>query len=241
MKTIKPLLFTVALFSTQTFAQDITFAMEATYPPFESTNEAGEIIGFDVDIANAICKELNASCHFKHEAFDSLIPNLISHRGGFDAAISAIDITEARAKKVAFSVPYYDSSAAFIALENKTMDEVKTVGVQNGSTYKQYIAKHDDKFKANSYPSIQGAVLDLKTGRVDAVFGDTAVLAESVKNEKGLNFIGKKVTDPVYFGHGFGIAVNKKNKDLLNQFNQALAALKANGEYQKIYDKWFAK
>lgn len=84
-------------------AQDLTFAMEPSYPPFEFTNEKGEIIGFDVDIANAICKEIQATCHFKGEAFDSLITNLRSKR--FDAAISAMDITEARAKQVLFSDP----------------------------------------------------------------------------------------------------------------------------------------
>ena len=61
-------------------AQDLTFAMEPSYPPFESTNEKGEIIGFDVDIANAICKEIKATCHFKGEAFDALITNLRSKR-----------------------------------------------------------------------------------------------------------------------------------------------------------------
>ena len=95
-------------------AQDLTFAMEPSYPPFESTNEKGEIIGFDVDIAKAICKEIQATCHFKGEAFDALITNLRSKR--FDAAISAIDITDARAKQVLFSEPYYDSTPTFFAL-----------------------------------------------------------------------------------------------------------------------------
>lgn len=57
-------------------AQEITFAMEPSYPPFETTNEKGEIIGFDVDVANAICKEIQATCHFKSQAFDALIPSL---------------------------------------------------------------------------------------------------------------------------------------------------------------------
>ena len=95
-------------------AQELTFAMEPSYPPFETTNEKGEIIGFDVDVANAICKEIQATCKFKGEAFDALIPNLKAKR--FDASISAIDITDARAKQVLFSDAYYDSTASYVTL-----------------------------------------------------------------------------------------------------------------------------
>ncbi len=89
---MKKLLLTALLASTALAAnaKEITFAMEPSYPPFELTNEKGEIIGFDVDIANAICKEIQATCHFKGQAFDSLITGLRSKH--FDAAISAIDI-----------------------------------------------------------------------------------------------------------------------------------------------------
>ncbi len=116
---MKKLLLTALLAGTAFAAQakDITFAMEPSYPPFELTNEKGEIIGFDVDVANAICKEIQATCHFKSQAFDALIPSLKAKR--FDAAISAIDITEARAKQVSFSDPYYDSSASFIGVKGK--------------------------------------------------------------------------------------------------------------------------
>ncbi len=96
-------------------AKDITFAMEPSYPPFELTNEKGDIIGFDVDVANAICKEIQATCSFKGLAFDGLIQALKQKR--IDAAISAIDITEKRSKQVLFSEPYYDTSASFIALK----------------------------------------------------------------------------------------------------------------------------
>lgn len=119
---MKKLLLTALLASTALAvnAKEITFAMEPSYPPFELTNEKGEIIGFDVDIANAICKEIQATCHFKGQAFDSLITGLRSKH--FDAAISAIDITEARAKQVSFSDPYYDSSSSFISVKGKVDD-----------------------------------------------------------------------------------------------------------------------
>lgn len=82
--------------------ETITFAMEPSYAPFETTNEKGEVIGFDVDIAKALCEELKATCEFKTQSFDSLIAGLKFKN--FDAIISGMDITEVRQKQVAFTM-----------------------------------------------------------------------------------------------------------------------------------------
>ena len=221
-------------------AQEITFGMEPSYPPFETTNEKGEIIGFDVDVANAICKEIQATCHFKSQSFDALIPSLKAKR--FDAAISAMDITEARAKQVSFSNAYYDSTASYVALKGKAdLASAKTIGVQNGTTFQQYTAAETKQYNAKSYASLQDAILDLKNGRIDIIFGDTAVLSDMISKEPEIQFVGEKVTNKKYFGNGLGIAVNKSSKELLESLNKGLETVKANGEYQKIYDKWMTK
>lgn len=224
-----------ATFSTQ--AKDLTFAMEPSYPPFETTNEKGEIIGFDVDIANAICKEIQANCSFKSLSFDGLVQAVKQKR--IDGVISAMDITEARSKQVLFSDAYYDSSASFIALKGKAdLNTAKNVGVQNGTTFQQYVVAEAKQYAPKAYNSIQDSILDLKNGRIDLIFGDTAVLADMLSKETDLTFVGEKVTNPKYFGNGLGIAINKGNKDLVDELNKGLATIKANGEYQKIYDKW---
>ena len=221
-------------------AQELTFAMEPSYPPFETTNEKGEIIGFDVDVANAICKEIQAICKFKGEAFDALIPNLKAKR--FDASISAIDITDARAKQVLFSDAYYDSTASYVTLKGKaTLESAKNVGVQNGTTFQQYTVAETKQYTTKAYASLQSAILDLKSGRIDMIFGDTAVLADMISKEPEMQFVGEKVANKKYFGNGLGIAMHKSNKELAEQLNKGLAAIKANGEYQKIYDKWMTK
>ena len=221
-------------------AQELTFAMEPSYPPFETTNEKGEIIGFDVDVANAICKEIQATCKFKGEAFDALIPNLKAKR--FDASISAIDITDARAKQVLFSDAYYDSTASYVTLKGKaTLESAKNVGVQNGTTFQQYTVAETKQYTTKAYASLQSAILDLKSGRIDMIFGDTAVLADMISKEPEMQFIGEKVANKKYFGNGLGIAMHKSNKELAEQLNKGLTAIKANGEYQKIYDKWMTK
>lgn len=221
-------------------AQELTFAMEPSYPPFETTNEKGEIIGFDVDVANAICKEIQATCKFKGEAFDALIPNLKAKR--FDASISAIDITDARAKQVLFSDAYYDSTASYVTIKGKaTLESAKNVGVQNGTTFQQYTVAETKQYTTKAYASLQSAILDLKSGRIDMIFGDTAVLADMISKEPEMQFVGEKVANKKYFGNGLGIAMHKSNKELAEQLNKGLTAIKANGEYQKIYDKWMTK
>ncbi|WP_044469705.1 arginine ABC transporter substrate-binding protein [Mannheimia massilioguelmaensis] len=234
-KLLLATLFASTTFATQ--AQDITFACEPSYPPFELTNANGEIVGFDVDIAQAVCKQINANCTFKNQSFDALIPSLKAKR--FDAAMSAIDITESRAKQVLFSDPYYDSSASFIAVKGKVdLNTAKNIGVQNGTTFQQYVVAEAPQYTPKSYASLQDAILDLKNGRIDIMFGDTAVLADMLAKEPELAFVGDKVTNKKYFGNGLGIAVHKSDKALVDSLNKGLSAIKASGEYQKIYDKW---
>nr|WP_086937481.1 lysine/arginine/ornithine ABC transporter substrate-binding protein [Thaumasiovibrio occultus] len=218
--------------------QEIKFVMEATYPPFEFTDEAGNIVGFDVDLANALCAEMEATCTFHNQAFDSLIPALRFNR--YDAAISAMDITEARLEQVAFSNPYYDNAAAFVAVAPQESLDGLRVGVQNGSTHQSYLVeKMPNAVEAVPYGSYQDAFVDLNLGRIDAIFGDTAVVAEWFEENDKVQYVGETVTDAQYFGQGFGIAVNKDNQELVDELNTALATIKENGTYQQIFDQYF--
>ncbi len=223
--------------------QEIKFATEATYAPFEYVDANNQIQGFDIDLANALCKQLDAKCTFSNQSFDSLIPALKFKR--YDAAISAMDITEARQEQVNFTQAYYDNAAAFVTVRGKVADQTalegKRVGVQNGSTHQSYLTEQMEKVTAVPYASYQDAFIDMQNGRIDAVFGDTAVVAEWFKKDDKLSYVGEPVTNAKYFGNGFGIAINKDNSKLLEQLNAALQAVKDNGEYQTIYNKYFGK
>ncbi|WP_392560025.1 lysine/arginine/ornithine ABC transporter substrate-binding protein [Orbus mooreae] len=224
-------------------AKDLTFGMETTYPPFEFMDENNQLVGFDVDIANKICEDLQQKCQFVNQSFDSLIPSLKTRR--IDATISGIDITPERSEQVDFTQPYYDNSAQFIAI-NGTVDSIdslngKRVGIQNGTTHQKYLMEKFPQIEVVSYDSYQYAVVDLKAGRIDAIFSDSAVADEWLKNEKSLNKVGDRVVDPEYFGAGLGIAVRKGNNSLLEQFNESLSKMKNDGSYDKIYAKWFAQ
>lgn len=222
-------------------AQTLRFATEASYPPFEFVDSDNKIQGFDVDLANALCREMNATCTFTNQAFDSLIPSLKFRR--FDAVMAGMDITPEREKQVLFSKAYYDNSALFIAQKGKvaSVDALKgkRVGVQNGTTHQKYLTEKLTGVSAIPYDSYQNAILDLKNGRIDAVFGDTAVVNEWLKQNNNLAPVGEKVTDKAYFGTGLGIAVRQGNAKLQSQFNVALDKVKADGTYKTIYSKWF--
>ncbi|UQY45512.1 arginine ABC transporter substrate-binding protein [Mixta hanseatica] len=222
-------------------ADTIRFATEASYPPFEFVDANNKIMGFDVDLANALCKEMNATCTFTNQAFDSLIPSLKFRR--FDAVMAGMDITPEREKQVLFSKPYYDNSALFIAQKAKVADVAalkgKRVGVQNGTTHQKYLTDKHSDITTVPYDSYQNAILDLKNGRIDAVFGDTAVVNEWLKQNQNLAAVGEKVTDKAYFGTGLGIAVRQGNSALQEKLNAALDKVKADGTWKTIYSKWF--
>jgi arginine transport system substrate-binding protein len=225
----------------------ITWATEATYPPFEFIEASGQIKGYDIDIANALCAQIKAQCTFSNQPWDSLIPSL--KLGKFDALIGAIAITDARKQQVDFTNPYYENAASFVApiaqhlaLTSASL-KGKTIGVQGGTTFAQYVqAKYGDEVTVKGYPSLQEALLDLTAGRVDVVFGDQPVIQEWLKkNTRQYAQLGKPIYDEKYFGIGNGIAVRKGKNDLLNALNQALVTIKKNGTYDKINQHYFGK
>jgi arginine transport system substrate-binding protein len=249
-KILSLLLFSIAVFINSTSLAEtktITFATEATYPPYEYVDNSGKIQGFDIDIAKALCAEMKVQCTFINQPWDSLIPSL--KLGKFDAIVSAMQITEARKKVVDFTDPYYTPTASFVAKNTSDISitpegiKGKIIGVQGGTTMEQYLqGTYGNSITIKSYASIQDAFLDLTSGRVNAVFGDTPIILDWLKKhgENQFKTVGQSVSDTHYFGIGDGIAIRKDNSDLLNALNKALSEIKANGTYDKIIQRYFS-
>lgn len=222
-------------------ADKIRFASSATYPPFESLDSENQIVGFDIDLAKALCEEMKAECTFTNNPFDSLVPALKFRR--YDAVISGMDITPERSQQVSFTKPYYANSAILIAPKGKFTDlsqlKGKRVGMENGTTHQKYLQEQHPEITAVAYDSYQNAILDLKNNRLDGIFGDSAVVNQWLKTSPNLGTVGKHVTDSSYFGTGLGIAVRKDNAELLAKLNSALDTLRANGTIEKINQRWF--
>lgn len=223
--------------------QQIRFATSATNPPFEFLNPSNQLDGFDIDLAKALCQHMQAECTFTNQAFDSLIPALRFKK--FDAVIASLDITPERSKQVDFSDPYYANSAEVVSKKGGATSfkelEGKRIGTENGTTHQRYLQDTYPKITVVPYDGYQNAFLDLQNGRIDGVFGDTAAInswMKTMKHQTDLEAIIPRVTDVNYFGTGLGIAVQQGNKELLSQINTALQALRDDGTWQKLIDKW---
>ena len=225
----------------------LKIGIEGAYPPFSKTLPSGEIVGFDVDISKALCAELKAKCELVAQAWDGMIPALLEKK--FDAIISSMSITEERMKAVAFTNKYYESPVAWVAAKkfkidpNKTTLKGKTVGVQSGTVAAAYLEdNYKDVVTIKAYDTQENADLDLVAGRIDLTLADLFVLSEGfLKEPDGKNFEvkGKPFTDRKTMGDGIGVALRKEDTALRDKFNAAIKAIRANGVYKKINDKYF--
>jgi len=222
----------------------VRFGIEGAYPPFSWTEADGSLKGFDVDMANALCDEMKVKCKLVAQDWDGIIPSLLARK--YDAIIAAMSITEERKKKIDFTDKYALIPNKFIAkkgasLNFDNLDGVK-IGVQRATTHDKYISDNYKDVEIVRYGTFDEAYLDLANGRIAAVLGDASALEEGVINKAGgdaYEFVGPSLTDPKWFGEGFGIATRKQDKDLTNKLNAAIKSLRAKGEYQKIAAKYF--
>ncbi|WP_071142958.1 basic amino acid ABC transporter substrate-binding protein [Acidaminococcus timonensis] len=221
--------------------KELIVGTNPSFAPFEFTDKKdGKVQGFDIDLINALAKKAGYDkVTIKSIAFDGLIPSLES--GNIDVSITGMSITDERKQKVNFTDPYYESGLmAVVKKDNdsiKSLDDLKgkTIAVQIGTTGAKYAATIEGA-KVKTFDSSDLACLELKNGGADAVISDLPVLQYFLK--QGGNAYAKSVGTPKK-GDFYGIATAKKNKELCDKLNKALAELKKDGEYQKIYDKWF--
>ena len=227
--------------------ETIRIGVEGAYPPFSSIAADGKLVGFDIDIAHALCAEMGAKCTLVQQDWDGIIPALLARK--YDAIIASMSITAERKKKVAFTGKYYQTPAKFARKKgsgievNKTGLQGKVVGVQRATTYDNFITeKFGSGVDIKRYATQDEAYLDAAAGRLDLLLADSVALKDGfleTDQGKGWEFVGPDYTDVKYFGEGAGIAVAKKNQDLVDKFNKAIEAIRANGTYQKINAKYF--
>ena len=237
----------VAIISTGVFAQGSTVRMgsEGYYPPFNFFDSSGAVKGFDIDIGNALCEHMKVNCEWVTTDWDGIIPALNANK--FDTIIASMAITETRRKSVSFSSPYYFNAARFIASKNLNLKggmpkdlKGKIVGTQSGTGESKLLDKYFPKSKVKRYPKLDDALLDLETGRVDAVLASQFVLGAWLKKEAGagFGFIGESfVLDE---NEGTGIAVRKDDTELLSGLNKAIKEIVADGTYDSIRNKYFS-
>lgn len=212
---------------------------ESTYPPYESRNEQGELIGFDIDLMNIIADKLGKKVDWQDMAFDALIPTLIAKR--IDVVIAGMSITEERAQKVSFSKPYEISVSAFITKEDS---DIKDTAALNGKSIATQIGTVQETFSHNiegaevkTFQKFDDCAREVLLGRVDAALMDIPVAKEFVSQK---DFVGKlKIAfEQVITEGGKAISLNLDDKDVADKISDIIDGLEESGELQKLREKW---
>ena len=211
---------------------------DATYPPFETVDmESEEVVGFDADLINEICRELQCSPEFIVTPFDGIISGL--YDGKYDVIASSFTITADRAEQVAFSESYYDAGQALaVPVYDTTIRSVedlagRTVGVQRGTTGERR-ARRIAGAHVVSFDEIGTAFRDMENGLLDAVVNDRPTTELVIRRRGTAKIVGPTLTEERY-----GFAVRRKDRELLEAINNALEAIRGDGRYQVIHDRWF--
>lgn len=225
----------------------VRIGVEGAYPPFSFVTASGKLQGFDIEIARALCDEIGAECTLVQQDWDGIIPALLARK--YDAIIASMSITEERKKKVAFTNKYYSTPAKFAQAKGAGIEisaeglKGKTVGVQRATIHDNFVTStFGDAVDIRRYGSQDEAYLDAVAGRLDLLLADSVAMADGFLNTpdgEGWEFVGPGYTDPEFFGDGAGIAVRKNNQDLVDKLNAAIDAIRANGKYKEINDKYF--
>jgi len=247
----KTLLLALALAASVAQAQapewkKLRIGVEGAYPPFSEIGPDGKLKGFEIELLQAYCAQMQAQCTLVQQEFDGLIPALQSRK--VDAIFASVAITDERQRVIAFSKPYYNTPARLVAKAGVKLDPTaaglkgRKIGVQRGTTHEAYATKTFTQSEIVRYGSQDQVFLDLKSGRIDATLMDTpaADFGFLKKPEgKGFAFTGPAIEDKI-FGVGTGVGMRKADEATLGRkFNAAIDALQANGTFKKLADKYF--
>lgn len=247
--------------------KSITIATEGAYAPYNFKDTGGNLVGFDIDLANDVCARMKIECRIIEQAWDGIIPSLVS--GRYDAIIAAMGIQPKREEVISFSRPYLVTPFRFVTLadsallevpntvENVTLDDVdadekaelqifseafdgKTFGVQSGTSHEAFMRQEMAEVDLQTYDTIDNMILDLEAGRIDLGLASVSFLKPLTEKPEGkdLKIFGPSMTGGV-FGKGVGVGIRKEDEALRGKFDEAINAALADGTISKLSMKWF--
>ncbi|SDT97513.1 ABC transporter substrate-binding protein [Geopseudomonas guangdongensis] len=223
-------------------AEKLRIGTEGAYPPFNQIDASGQVVGFDLDIAHALCAKMQVECEVVTSDWDGIIPALNAKK--FDFLIASMSITEERKGAVDFTEPYYSNKLQFIAPKSvdfktdKASLDGKVIGAQRATIAGLWLEDNlDGVVDIKLYDTQDNAYLDLAAGRIDGILADKFVNWEWLKSKAGQDFEFKG--EPVHDDDKIGIAVRKGDDALRQRLNAALKAIIEDGTYQQINAKYF--
>ncbi len=228
---------------------EIRLGVDIPYEPFMYREADGTLTGFEIELGNAVCEYLDVSCTWVEQDWDGIIPGLLARN--YDAIMSSMAITDERAQRVLFSEPYYTTPSAWITthehdidIEDRASLEGLTVGVQRATLQDNYVTElYGDVLEIRRYTGVDDVVTDLLAGRLDLTFMDYPIAEAAIEidtPESDFQRISDFIKEPEHiFGKGVGVAFRPRDEALAERFNDALSALKEDGTYDEIMNRYF--
>ncbi|MEX3694318.1 transporter substrate-binding domain-containing protein [Paraburkholderia sp. BR14263] len=245
----------------------VTIGTEASYAPYAFKDASGKMVGFEIDVINDLCRRMHLQCDIVDQAYDSLIPSLLS--GRFDVIMAAIGITPARQKVISFTRPYVTTPMVFVTTSTSDLSALKmspasldldkfdteeqsavykitsalkgkTVGVQVGSNFETFMKKFMPTVKVSTYDTTDNMMLDLTAGRIDAGMASFNFLKPLMDKPDGkdLRIFGPSLTNGP-FGSRVAAGLRKNDDQLRAMFDKAIGEAISDGSLRKLAIKWF--
>ena len=247
-------------------ADKIRIGTEGAYPPWNSKDASGKLIGFEVELAWSLCRYMGTQCEIVEQDWDGMIPALIMRK--FDAIMAGMSITAERQKTINFSQGYADEVASLAVMKGSSLEGMetseginlttktgavkkdlktltgalagKTVCVQTATIHQNFLESGDvGKVNVRTYKTQDEVNLDLAAGRCDAALAAAVAFSDyAEKSGKPVVLVGPTFSGGA-FGNGVGVGIRKDDTDLLNAFNKAIDKARKNGDISRIAIKWF--
>ncbi|RZL39765.1 MAG: transporter substrate-binding domain-containing protein [Rubrivivax sp.] len=219
------------------------------YAPFSEVGSDGQLKGFEIDLAKALCTRLALQCVPVILDFDSLIPALRARK--IDALMASMSITPEREQAIAFSAPYYFSPVRMVVRDGAGLDisaaglKARRIGVERGTVHERFLAEQFQGSQVMRYATQDQAFLDLKAGRLDATLVDAVIAQFGFLNQsdgRGFGFAGPDFgRDARYYGKGIGVGLRKADAPTLGRrIDEALTALRSSGALKALNDRYFS-
>ncbi|MDK9696849.1 MAG: transporter substrate-binding domain-containing protein [Siculibacillus sp.] len=227
----------------------IRIATDGHYPPFSRIDADGRPVGYDVDVARAVCARLGAECEITAPGWDALVPSL--RAGRVDLLVASQPITEEARRLVEFTAAYHRIAPRFVGRDRAAPSDPGPhsakglrIGVRTGTAHAVHLAALYAPAGAtiSNFATEPEALEALAAGHVDLVFGDALTLFDLLDHDfagRHLRFVGRPVDNPRHFGAGAGIAFRREDADLGRSVDQALAELDRDGSLERIAGRWF--
>jgi polar amino acid transport system substrate-binding protein len=223
--------------------QPLRFLTGDEYPPFEFIDSTGALAGFNIDVARAICEQLQASCTIQPRRWDNLLDALDAGEG--DALIASIKPAAAAGRAI-FTEPYYFTPARFVAAADAKPLDVRPegmagmkIGVKAGGAHEAFLRKFFARAVVVPFETRDKLMQAVKDKQVDAGFGDAISLSLWMNEHPGCAFVGGDWLEPAYFGEGIGIGVRPDDQADRRRLNWALQKLDESGKLTELYLKYF--